>query len=590
MPAKFRISYGPFAKGAVDALNPLLGVTGSLKDAQNLYVVGANQLLVRPGSAAVMTFKDDQATPANITSILGMAPLNDRVVVVGHSTGQTDTYVYLVKSDFTGWYNATDVLQSNTNAQPIGVLWAASSAQHDVSIAEGLGVAYIAHAAAADTSALNWPTKSLTLSAGTWTIANVTSDLDGAAGAEALYFNFVASFQNHLWGSGFGSGTTAANGYRPELARFSTAGSYGAFASADSITLGDRVRSERERIVAMFTPGSALYLASYTQLSEVTGYGRSSWQRTPLDKSYGIVGPKAFCVAGDTAYYWSSRGPMRVRSGERPERLWDPIANGVADAINGGAPQKTVVGFDKDRDQVLFFYQENATDGVLKFCAFDVGRDIWLGPTSRVGVQVFAARDIEPVYSTASPPAGPSAAPTAGTPSGIGTTSATLPWTNGDSTAETEVEYRVNGGSSYTLATTAAPGVASHVLTGLAASTTYNWRVRHKKNGQYSAYSTGANFTTTASQLSPPTNLTLTAVGGQQGSAEWTNSSDTGQSTYIYSGTSPSPTTLHETVSPGVGSVVMAFSATGVWYIRAKHVKSGSTDSDYTADATATIT
>ena len=62
-------SFGPFSKGAIDTANGLLDMKAALKDAQNLRVVGANQVLLRNGSTAVMTFHDDQGTPANVTSI-----------------------------------------------------------------------------------------------------------------------------------------------------------------------------------------------------------------------------------------------------------------------------------------------------------------------------------------------------------------------------------------------------------------------------------------------------------------------------------------------------------------------------------------
>jgi hypothetical protein len=91
--------------------------------------------------------------------------------------------------------------------------------QSDRDVAEGLGVAYIAHATGADASSLSFPLKQFTDS--TRAIATVTSDIDASGGAESIYALGCVSFQQHLWIWGFGSGTTATNAYRPELARFS---------------------------------------------------------------------------------------------------------------------------------------------------------------------------------------------------------------------------------------------------------------------------------------------------------------------------------------------------------------------------------
>jgi hypothetical protein len=143
------------------------------------------------------------------------------------------------------------------------------------------------------------------------------------------------------------------------------------------------------------------------------------------------------------------------------------------------------------------------------------------------------------------------------------------------------VEYRVNGVGSYVLGYTATPGATQTTLAGLAESTEYQWRVRHKKNGQYSSYSSGSNFTT-GSTLSPPTNLVFDYPVGPYGRVTWTNSGD-GASTEVYYGTVNPPTTLHSTVGPGSSSVFISGLTSGTWYARARHVKENSDPSAYTA-------
>src|SRR5690242_5276936 len=101
-------SFGPFSKGAITDANALLDMKAALKDAQNLRVVGANQVLLRNGSTAVMTFQDDQGTPANVTSIRGISAFKDRALVIAHSTVTNKVYAYVVAPDFTGWYAANE--------------------------------------------------------------------------------------------------------------------------------------------------------------------------------------------------------------------------------------------------------------------------------------------------------------------------------------------------------------------------------------------------------------------------------------------------------------------------------------------------
>ena len=105
--------------------------------------------------------------------------------------------------------------------------------------------------------------------------------------------------------------------------------------------------------------------------------------------------------------------------------------------------------------------------------------------------------------------AGPS-----GTPDTLAATvsaaSASLSWGNGtgDPSAQTSIEYRVDGTTTYLVVGPSAVGATSWLLTGLSPSTTYNWRLRYVKNGQYSSYATGSNFTTSAgSACGTPTNL-----------------------------------------------------------------------------------
>lgn len=602
-----RMSFGPFDKLVISSANPLLNLQGALQRARNVYVEGANRVRLRGGSTPAMTFKDDAGTPADVTSIRAIEPFGDRAIVVSHSTVTNKAYVYVVKSDFTGWYNASDTLTTNTNAEPTAVLWSSISTASDVDVGEGLGIAYVAHKEAADENNLNWPTRTLTLSAGTWTAANLTSDLDGDSTAEALYGSGVVSFQQHLWLYGFGSGTTAATGFRPELARFSQAvfdATGGLFQASDSLTLGDKVRSLRERIIAHGLSGNALFLLSSGSCVRITGYGRDTWQRDILDKSYGIVGHKAGVTAGGAFYWWSNRGPMRAGDAGPAEPLWDAIAGAALDALGGGAPASIVAGYDRDRDQVLWFYQANETDGLVSFAAFDVRRDIWLGPDSSIGVAVSCAGAVDPVYTVSSPPAPPAGPPVLTAATSISTTSFTVNWTSGDPLAETLVKTRQHGAATWGPEVSVTQGVTSYVVSGASAGTGYDVSARHKRSGQFSAADEDSGpYTTTLVTLTcaAPTGVSLTSLGipssasDDTGTVSWTIHEPGAQHQVYLAG--PSAT------EPAAGSFVLYTAAaagatsanlgpvatTGTYWVKVRANKSGYTPSAQVGPDSATL-
>lgn len=592
-----RTVLGPFVKGVITDANPSLDTKGALRAARNAVFNGVGRLIARPGTEVAMTLMDDQGTPAEIDRVLAIVPFGDGALAVGWSDSQDDVYLYKLTAELDDWYDSTGALGGSLSAEPMGVLWSSVTSAPAVSIAEGLGTAYIAHNSALDASAITYPTKTFD---GSTTIATLTADLDGT-GADNVAFLGVCSYMQHLWGWGYDQGTVAASAYRPELIRHG--GPNFAALDADgrgSFTVGHNVRSARERVTCMKVAGEVLYAGTNFSVWAIVGYDRDTWQKKSLDNSFGIVGLKAACEANGVLYYWSHMGPMRVSGLSQPEPLWDAIASRVASI---GSPQAITAVFDDARDQVLFI----ADDGT--YCAFDVRRDVWLGPDSAFGVAINCAGRVSPVLGPAvagSPPAG---APTAASTTSVGSTTATANWTAGDSSGGTTstVEYKRQSASEWTVFTTVVATVASVQITGLTSGgIEYHWRVKHTKNGQDSAYlgpSASTEFTTSSDggggggTLNPPTGLTLVDMGTgttNNAKAQWTNSGESGVSTEVYgagpSATEPASFSLIATKGVGVSSHTYTVTETGVWWVKVRHVKSGSTESSFTSAASATIT
>lgn len=578
-------SFLPVSKGIIDTGNPSLDLTGAVRSMKGFRLVGANKIVTRDGSTVALTLKDDQGSPADVTSVCGVWQYKDRAVAVAHSTNTNKVYLYLLKSDLSDWYDGTaGTLQGSTTPHPAVVIWSSITIAPDVFVAEGLGFLYIAHAQGIDSSALNFPTKQWD---GTYAVALTTLKMSGtdgsSAGTDDCYANGCIAYQDALWVWGYGTGNTTATAYRPELARFSPP-SFGNFQTSDSLTLGNRVRSDREHIISGGLAGNALILQGTYITSRIIGYGRASWTREIVDESSGITGPKAGVSDDAYWYYWSAQGPMRIGPQGPPEPLYEAVAGLVSQVVN---PEKIAASRDVPNNLVMFHVDTGS--GVRTRAAYHTLRNFWITANDDDGVVIKATGEVAPVISSTSagvaPPAGP---PTALNTTQIGGRVATLNWTAGDATAQTQVEYQLNGASIFTVVTTLAAGIASYQLTGLNPLTDYNWRVAHVRAGQFSAYGGPLAFTTT-NQLLAPTNLSLTEVSSGVIGVSWTNSEPSANTEVYAQGPGGGGYVLKYTAVPGQASANIAISGTGAWQVEIRHVEGGFTSSVYDGPNTITI-
>lgn len=590
--------FGPFTKGCVDGANLALDVRGLARRLRGFYADGIGRLRVAPGTKLALSLQDDGAPAAGVTSVVALAEFGDGALAVGHSTVTQKFYLYRLDSLLTGYYDAAGTFHLGPNCAPVGVLWAAAPNPAKVLIAEGLGQAFIAHNEAAS----QFQTRLYTVASG---LSDLLANLRGS-GNEVCYFRGVVSFQQHLWGWGFGS-LAAGENDRPDLLRFSypsfspTGGSY--FSQTDSFTIGHRTQSARERVAGAVVAGQYLYVGTNFSLWPITGYGRNTWDKSrPASSSYGLVGPFAGCPAGpDEAFYWSPRGPL-VASGYDATPLWDALPETIAGIVN---PQDIVCVPDLDRDQVLVFYRGPSSGGVRLVAAFDIRRRVFFGPDRDVLLNVGCGAYVTVPTVGGGVAVGPSAAPNTLSTTGVGNSVATANWVAGDTSpgVTTIIEYKRTVDPAWTVAAEVDVSVTSYQLTGLAPGTAYEWRAKHRRNGQDSAYAgpvAGSEFSTIAALL-PPSGCAAQPMpdGDLSGSyhvhVTWTNSGEAGVSTEVHlagplgappaSGTLP----LEITVGPGVSSYDSPTVASGDYYAEVRHVKSGYDPSAYSNMASATV-
>lgn len=597
--------FGIPMRGVIDAINPGLDTVGAVRSARHA-VFSGGRLMAGPGSNVAITLMNDAGTPAACTSVAAVLPFGDRAIAIAWSQSEQDVYLYWLDADFTGWYNLAGTFTASATATPAAVLWTGQTSAPAVTVSEGLGVGYIAHAAAASASTLAVPTKRFDTTVSPATVADLTADLDGTAGAETIYALGSFSFQQHFWIWGFDKSAVAATAYRPDLLRWGGP-NFGTLTDdgKGSFSVGHRVKSARDKIVGVCVAGEVAYIGTTYSLWPIVGYGRDSWDKSkPLDDSFGFVGLHSACSANGVCYYWSPRGPCRVSGLSTPEPLWDALPATVPTITD---PQKIVAAFDAERDRVVWFYRGSGVTGNQKLCTYDIRRNAFLGPDTDVGIQVGCAALVAPVpLVTAASASGPSGAPTAAVTSSVGTSSAVASWAAGDSNADTTttVQRRLQGGSTWTNVATVAASTLSVTITGLTSSTAYEWRAFHTRNSQDSAYlgpSAATQFTTNdaGTPLVAPTGLSLTDVGPlptDQGLVQWTNSGESGVSTEVHlagpSASAPgdSAYALKTTAGVGVASAYVTVTETGTYWVKIRHVKSGFTASAYTSAVSSTLT
>jgi hypothetical protein len=172
-------------------------------------------------------------------------------------------------------------------------------------------------------------------------------------------------------------------------------------------------------------------------------------------------------------------------------------------------------------------------------------------------------------------------APTTVAAGSITSTGATISWSAASGAANYSLDYRVSGATAWTTLTVS--GV-SQALTGLTASTTYEYRVKTNCSASASGYSTVATFATlSATACAAPTNPTASSITSSGATIGWTAAS--GASNYSLDYRISGATTWTTLTVTGVSQALTGLTASTTYEYRIKTNCSASA-SGYTTTAT----
>jgi hypothetical protein len=496
------LPHPPWIAGVIENVDdPSLIPRGTLAAGENLVPERAPRLATRGGSRIVLTLHDDQGTPAELTHVLGGAPkAKTGAVVIGWSDTQDKHYAYALTSDM-AFAGASEALSRTVFPAGTGT-WQVSSPGRPVfaSLFEKL---YVSDADPNYSSRKHMVEIDAVIPPG---IITQTFDFDPSAGAAAIPKPYcVEEYNNVLFMAGYGDET---NPDAPALVRHSFLARSPYAADGFDKDAYNTIGAKDDRVTGMKKGRGLLLVAKANEIYRVSGFGRAypGWQYqvegVQNTHGYGIENPLALEQAEGYWYGIGKEGPFRT-DGFSVDSLMGPR-------------QSTWQGIDRldlawvryhpERRLVLFGVHVTAgapdTSYPWVLLAWDTARQVWQPDWKVTGSSV---RFFSAVTVASTSAQGPSAGPSAPSTTLIHSQGWTANWTNGDATAETEYwEKDVTGGGSWNLKTTVAAGVATYVVTGRKPTNAYQWRVRHKKNGVFSAYTADQSVTTLAIQIAQP--------------------------------------------------------------------------------------
>ncbi len=175
----------------------------------------------------------------------------------------------------------------------------------------------------------------------------------------------------------------------------------------------------------------------------------------------------------------------------------------------------------------------------------------------------------------------PCVAPAGLSSSNVGANSATVSWTAVSGATSYAVDYKLNSASTWTSFSTAQTGTSAN-LTGLTASSLYDWRVSATCPSGTTAFSS-AQFTTTATPVcNAPAGLAAASITASSATVSWTAVSGAASYAVDYKLNSASTWTSFSTAQTGTSASLSGLTAGSLYDYRVRTNCSGGINSTYT--------
>lgn len=467
---------------------------GTIEEGQNFVPLPAGKYETRGGSRLILTLKDDQGSPAELSHVLALIPkAQTGAVSIGWSDPTDKHYAHALTSDI-AFAGASEALSRTAFPST----WTKNAPARPVSarLFERLYVcdAEPSYANRATMVAIDTQIPPVITEP---TFAFVT----GGAGAAALRPYCLEEYNNVLFIAGYGD-EESDQGDRPETVRHSFLGTRPDLAGGFDPLAFNVIGAQGERVTAMKKGRGLLLIAKPTELYRLSGFGRRlpgwQYQVEPIFNTDGFGVSNALGLEHAEGWWYGAgkQGPFRtdgfnVQSLVGPrQRAWARI-----DKL-----EFSWVRYNPSRRLVLFgVHFEGSSAGHLTYpftiWAFDIDRNVWTG--DQVYLRSLAAGDVLDVTTLATISTetvqGPSGTPSAPNTTAVNPYGWTANWTNGDSSPGAQTEYWEKEGSNgdwFLKAVVPAIGADDFtVVVGRLNHSTYFWKVRHVKAGRFSEYS-----------------------------------------------------------------------------------------------------
>lgn len=484
--------------GRVEDAEPNVLPRWGITEGENFVAIPAGRQRTRGGSRIVQTLHDDDTPEVELAHVPLLVPFTPTgAVAIGWSSGRSRHYATRLTSDMEFFGGTEAGARTDLSASP--------STTWDMALARPVAAELFEKLFIADATVSQASRSEMVSLDSTGTVLRRTFAFAGGSAAAPLPY-CLEEYNGVLFIAGYGD---EGDKDRPEMLRHSFLGTSpdasGGFDPLAYLVLG----AKGQRTTALRKGRGLLLAAKAHEFYRITGFGRAypGWQYQVESVNntlgLGIANPHALAFGDDGFWYGiGAQGPLRT-DGFAVESLVGPRQRGWRGIDN---VDLSWVAYHPERRAMLFGVHpteaETGRSATYPFVqwVWDLERDVWQTDW-KFGADLFMAAAV-----TTSTAQGPTAKPTSPSTTDLTTSGYTANWVNGDATAETEVwELRQGGGGSWTLVTTVAAGVQLYARTGRLPHQAYSWRVRHRKNG----VTTGYTSSTAAKVLMVGPTLTL---------------------------------------------------------------------------------